>query len=106
MIELRIGRDGEIELEIGDKVLVSDTPVLDEMLGWNNDMTLMCGKEVTIKKSWWSDDHYRYYIKAHCWTYKNSFFQLDKIFTLSKDTGGVLTIEGLSDFINTFRVVR
>lgn len=103
---MRIGRDGEIELEIGDKVLVSDTPVHDEMLGWNSDMTLMCGKEVTIKVSWWSDGHYRYYIKENCWIYKNTFFQLDKIFTLSKDTGGVLTIEGISDFMNTFRVVR
>ena len=106
MINLRIGRDGQLELEIGDKVLVSDTPVHDEMLGWNSDMTLMCGKEVTIKGSWWSDGHYRYYIKENCWIYKNTFFQLDKIFTLSKDTGGVLTIEGLSDFMNTFRVVR
>ena len=106
MINLRIGRDGQLELEIGDKVLVSDTPVCDEMLGWNSDMSLLCGKEVTIRKSWWSGDHYRYYIQENCWTYMNSFFQIDKIFTLSKDTGGDLTIEGLFDFINTFRIVR
>lgn len=103
---MKIGRNGVLELQVGDRVRVAKKPVHNAELGWAAEMDRLCDKEVTIQEAWWNGKEFYYRVKENHWNYCNQFFQLGTVFALARDTGGALKTEGLSEYLNTFSITR